>query len=219
MNERIDKVKTFSDEELGPEVQRLTNVITELEKKIKILEESYANHQHGGIDGSQILYNYPIKLNHGNYLQIGKFKITDDDYNEDNTLFWEDGNLYYRGDVTSSTGTQDVQLNSPFILGNNGTQDVTISSGSITATSSLMIVDTQNGDASDDLDTITTSNVEDGTIVVLMAESSSRTVVVKDGTGNLHTVGDMSLDNDDDTITLINVLSQWYEIARSNNAA
>lgn len=215
----LEGFTTYSEEELGQKVNELTRQVSTLEATIKSMEQKLKDHQHGGSDSTEMLYNYPIKLNTGNYLQIGKFKITDNDFNQDNSLFWEDGNLYFRGDSTGSTATQDVQLNPPFIVGNNGSVDVTIVSGSITAISSLMIVDTESAAASDDLDTITTANVESGTIIVLMAESSARTVVVKDGTGNLHTVGDMSLDNDDDTITLINVLSQWYEIARSNNAA
>ena len=51
-----------------------------------------------------------------------------------------------------------------------------------------------------------------------MAASGSRTVVVEDGT-NLKLAGDCTLDNAEDTITLIKSGSAWHEVSRSNNGA
>jgi hypothetical protein len=63
-------------------------------------------------------------------------------------------------------------------------------------------VDTQSAAASDDLDTI--SNGNEGDLIFLKAANASRTVVVKDGTGNIKTNGgvDLSLDNTDDLVLL-----------------
>jgi hypothetical protein len=56
-------------------------------------------------------------------------------------------------------------------------------------------------------------------VIILQAAHTDRTVVVKDGTGNLKLAGDFSLDNTEDTIQLIYNGSNWCEITRSNNGA
>lgn len=92
---------------------------------------------------------------------------------------------------------------------------VTIASGEITVSCPHMIVDTESAAASDDLDTITPGR--NGYRVILQAANSARTVVVKDGTGNMKLAGDMSLDNAEDTIELVFNNTDWYELSRSNN--
>jgi hypothetical protein len=99
-----------------------------------------------------------------------------------------------------------------------GPEDVTISSGVITITQGFHTVETEGAAASDDLDTINDNGIiPDFSILVLRATSVSRTVVVKDGTGNLRLAGDCTLDHSDDTITLLGNGTVWYELARSNN--
>jgi hypothetical protein len=96
--------------------------------------------------------------------------------------------------------------------------ELTIVSGAITITKSFHRVDTEGDAASDDLTTI--HGGAEGDILILRAEDSARTVVVKDGGGNLLLAGDFSLDNVQDTITLINLDgTNWGEISRSDNAA
>ncbi len=97
--------------------------------------------------------------------------------------------------------------------------ELTIASGVITVTGNYHDVDTESDGASDDLDTI--NGGIDGAILILRANNSARSVVVKDATGNIQCAGDMTLDNIQDTITLIYdaVQSAWLEIARSNNGA
>lgn len=95
--------------------------------------------------------------------------------------------------------------------------EVTISGGVITVSQTYHTVDTQGDAATDDLDTIDDSNLSNVAILVLRAESSTRSVVLKDGTGNLHLAGDCTLDHSRDTITLIGTGGVWYELARSNN--
>jgi hypothetical protein len=97
--------------------------------------------------------------------------------------------------------------------------ELTIATGAITVTGSYHDVDTEADDATDDLATI--NGGTDGMRLVLRANNSGRTVVVKDGTGNIQCAGDMSLDNIQDTIELIydGVQTAWLEIGRSDNGA
>jgi hypothetical protein len=99
-----------------------------------------------------------------------------------------------------------------------GESERTIASGVISQTQSFHTVDTEADAASDDLDTITPS-LGVCELLILRAANSARTVTLKDGTGNLKLAGDMVLDNEEDTITLVYsvALSAWLEIARSNN--
>lgn len=84
---------------------------------------------------------------------------------------------------------------------------------------SFITVDTEAAAATDDLDTINGTGVRNGQVIVLQAANSARTVVAKDGTGNLRLAGDMTLDNAEDTLTLIRRSTTWCEMARSNNGA
>lgn len=94
---------------------------------------------------------------------------------------------------------------------------VTIASGTITVTESYHEVDTEGAAATDDLDTISTDGISNGSVLVLQPASTLRTVVCKDGTGNLRLAGDFSMDGNHDTITLIKDTSFWYELSRSDN--
>jgi len=94
---------------------------------------------------------------------------------------------------------------------------VVISNGAMTAGGAYTRVDTSGAVSSDDLDTINGGVV--GQLLILRATADNRTVVVKDGTGNLNLAGDFSLDNTSDRITLLKEGSDWYEISRSDNAA
>lgn len=85
----------------------------------------------------------------------------------------------------------------------------------------VVTVDTESAAASDDLDTITLFPEREGNILILKAEDSARTVVVKNGTGNItleQTLGDFSMDSADDTITLLQVSDgSFLELSRSDN--
>ncbi len=117
------------------------------------------------------------------------------------------------GYATLSTG--DLIANGAV---NFSTGSLEIATGVVTATKSYHTIDTEASAASDDLDTI--SGGVAGDILVINAANSSRTVVVKDGTGNLQLEGDCTLDNTQDTIMLIYTSAgAWYEVSRSNNGA
>ena len=102
----------------------------------------------------------------------------------------------------------------------NGTgSELTIATGAITVTSSYHRIDTEGDAATDDLATINGGTM--GQYLTLRADNGARDVVVKDGTGNLQLEGDFTMNNVQDTITLIydSNLTAWLEVARSNNGA
>lgn len=94
---------------------------------------------------------------------------------------------------------------------------LTISTGAITVTGSTATVDTEGAAGTDDLDTI--NGGEANALLVIRAANDSRTVVCKDGTGNLSLSGDFSLTHTHDRIVLVydNALSLWVEVSRSDN--
>lgn len=100
----------------------------------------------------------------------------------------------------------------------------TIASGAITASKSHMRADTQSSAATDDLDTINFGDDADvsrvtGSMLLLRAANTARTVVVKHNTGNiwLADATDYSLDDDKKAILLVydETLGLWCEIARA----
>ena len=97
-------------------------------------------------------------------------------------------------------------------------KEITISGGVIDVTQSYHTIETEGAAATDDINTINAETLEDNTILILRATSSTRTVVLKDDVDNLRLAGDCTLDHSRDTITLIGNGGLWYELARSNNA-
>ena len=94
--------------------------------------------------------------------------------------------------------------------------EVTISSGVLTITESFHKVDTEGDASSDDVDTISGGHV--GMILVLVAHNTHRTVVLKDGTGNLLLGDDFSLDTTHDSIMLIFNGTNWHQVSTANNS-
>jgi hypothetical protein len=93
---------------------------------------------------------------------------------------------------TDPAGTKtDLKTRLASSLDNAGNLDfatsteLTISSGSITPTQNWHTVDTESDAASDDLDTIVATGVTDGFILLLRANNTARTVVIKHNTGNI----------------------------------
>lgn len=83
--------------------------------------------------------------------------------------------------ISSASAIQTGKLDFPT------SSELTISSGSITPTQNWHTVDTESDAASDDLDTIATTNVTDGFILILRINNSARSVVIKHNTGNILT--------------------------------
>jgi len=96
--------------------------------------------------------------------------------------------------------------------------ELTIATGAITPTRSHHTVDTQDDDATDDLDTINTGSVTDGCETTLRAANTGRTVVLKHSTDNILMAddADFSLDDDEKSIRLQLRGSNWHELTRSD---
>lgn len=98
-------------------------------------------------------------------------------------------------------------------------QTYTIASGVISPkyATPMIYVGTESAAATDDLDTITGGFP--GQQLIIRAENDARDIVVRDGTGNIQTVGSASqtLDGNRDTITLVYTGSEWLQLAVSQN--
>lgn len=127
----------------------------------------------------------------------------------------------YANSTTETLATREwaTDILSGIQYGGDGST-LTISSGEVTISSTYHTIDTESAASTDNLDYIYGPSFN-GQLLMLRATNSARTVVLKDGTGNLKLAGDMSLDNAEDTITLLYDLGNdlWYEISRSNNGA
>jgi len=95
--------------------------------------------------------------------------------------------------------------------------ELTISGGEVTVTSSVHTIDTESDAGTDDLDTINVTPLG-AHLLLIRAADSGRTVVCKDGTGNLNLAGDFSLTHVDDTLLLAyDGSANWNEVSRSDN--
>jgi len=113
---------------------------------------------------------------------------------------WADGNTIPEGDLNTHIRDQFIFLKENILL--EEADELTISAGgSVTATKSYHKIDTFGDAATDDLDTI--AGVAEGRILFLRAEHTDRTVVLKNGTGNLILGGDISLDDTSKHVALI----------------
>jgi len=94
--------------------------------------------------------------------------------------------------------------------------ELTIDTGAITKTKAYHFVDTESDAVTDDLDTI--SGGSDGDIIFLEAEHTDRTVILKDGTGNLLLGGDIYLTATGLVVALIynGTLTKWLPVATPN---
>ena len=117
--------------------------------------------------------------------------------------------------VTTTSVTASTQL-----IATPNTTELDIASGVVTATGTVHYIDTESDASTDDLDTI--NGGVTGQILVLSALHDDRTVVAKDGTGNLLLANDFSMDHTNDRLVLIydgtSSLNKWVELSRSSNA-
>jgi len=143
------------------------------------------------------------------------FSFTND---ADGTLLQMTGagsvDLYYAG--TKEAGTKSGGFHVENFLSMGDLSELTIATGAVTATGSFHAIDTEADASTDDLDTITFSG-QTGTMLVIEAANGTRTVVCKDGTGNLRLAGDFSLTAGSDKLTLIWNGTVWHELSRSDN--
>jgi len=125
-------------------------------------------------------------------------------------------NQILTSDGTDANWSSDINVTDATVNGKFNTSVVsqTISSGAIAYTCGHIRLDTEGSAATDDLDTISGGTVGDR--VVLIIASSTRNVVIKDGTGNiqLYDNKDILLDFTIDSIELIYDGANWLAIGR-----
>lgn len=112
---------------------------------------------------------------------------------------WADGNTIPEAQL--NTHIRDNLLFLRAYISPDASTELTIAAGTITVTQAYHSVDTAADAATDDLDTI--AGVAEGQMVILRAEHTDRTVVLKHGTGNLVLGVDISLDNTNKHVLLI----------------
>lgn len=129
----------------------------------------------------------------------------------DGTKVWKtvSGGTSTLGDNRISGGFLGLGEPEELVLDNN-------TAGAIAITQSHIEVDTNASASTGELATITGGTT--GDIVVIAANDNARTIVVKDGTGNLQLAGDFSLNHSYDQITLIRKGSVLKELSRSDNS-
>ena len=95
----------------------------------------------------------------------------------------------------------------------------TIASGSVALDGMLFQkVDTEGSASTDDLNTLTSTQAN--SFLIIGANNNARTIVIKDGGGNMLTAGDFSIDSSHDRILFeSNSGSTYVEISRSDNLA
>ncbi len=95
--------------------------------------------------------------------------------------------------------------------------ELTISSGAVTPTDSHHTIDTESDASTDDLDTLTITNLQAGSIIILSIANSARNVVIKHNTGNIITKGgeDITLDVTNDRFVGISDGTNVVEISRT----
>jgi len=112
---------------------------------------------------------------------------------------WADGNTIPEGQLNTYIRDNQLFLKENILL--EEADELTINAGAVTATKSYHAIDTEADAAEDDLDTI--AGVAEGRILYIRAEHTDRTVILKNGTGNLVLGTDIYLDNDIKHVALI----------------
>jgi len=148
----------------------------------------------------------------------------------DSLLLLNDKNLEFNRGAILSDGPTTLSLTKELfqVLGDVSIRDslqlrkseLTLDTdGEVTIDKSYHTLDTFENAASDDLIKIDGAHAFGGTILILQAAHTDRTVVLKDSAtgGNLELRGDFSLDTTDATIVLVYDGSKWREISRSHD--
>lgn len=85
--------------------------------------------------------------------------------------------------------------------------ELTIDTGVVTKTKAYHTIDTEGDGSPDDLDTI--NGGTEGDIIIVRAEHTDRTVIVKNATGNIILAADVTLDDTNKHLMLIYDGTNW----------
>lgn len=125
------------------------------------------------------------------------------------------GSVNTTSTTTISAGSGGINLAGKLILG--AQSELTIASDAITVTKTYHSVDTESDDATDDL--VTINGGAESQLLVLRANNSGRSVVLKHASGNIQCGADITLDNANDTAVLIYDGSNWLLLSYYSNGA
>lgn len=105
------------------------------------------------------------------------------------------------------------------LIGGHAPEALTISAGDITPTYAVMTIDTEGAAASDNLDHILQTNLDDGRLILIRAVNASRDVVVRHAQGGageiqLRDAANLTLAETTQWLFLERRGTSWYEIAR-----
>jgi hypothetical protein len=120
----------------------------------------------------------------------------------DETWLAADGNAHIRDNLNF--------LKANIALG--AASELTISGGIVTKTQSYHTIDTEGDGATDDLDTINGGSA--GDVLIFSPNHTDRTIVVKNGTGNILCDADITLDTSTEYVVLIYVGTNWQLLAK-----
>jgi hypothetical protein len=148
---------------------------------------------------------FKVDFQNNKALVIDRPGSTDGVYLNDAGVTYIDINGDYEGIVVPAVHTTALI----------SSRELTIAAGVILPTHLYHTVDTEADAASDDLVTITTTNLKAGDILTLKAENDARTVVIKHGTGNIYLEAavDYSLDTDKKAIQFLYTGSALIQVA------
>ena len=140
----------------------------------------------------------------------------------DSAIYHDGSNLYLKITTGNSICNGNFTMSSAKCLTTN-TATATISSGTITGTANQMIVDSEGGASTDDLDAASFEAAgTTGATFVLMTADNSRDVTIKDQDTSPFFLmpSDFTLDTTQDTCTFLAVNGQTHnsELSRSNNS-
>ena len=125
--------------------------------------------------------------------------------------------LYFDGNGAPTAAAGTATLGETGLLSQDTESELTIAAGSVTPTVSTHSIDTQADAATDNLDTIVTTNLEDGRLLLIRNNNAARLVTVRDAQGGAGQIITASGDN----VTLLGTTNymllqrrgtDWYEV-------
>jgi len=118
-------------------------------------------------------------------------------------------------DLVAKVGLLSFGPRAPLIYIAGGVVAINITTANLTLRRTRLLLDTEGTGPTDDLDTI--NGTQDGDILIIAPNADTRTIVAKDGTGNLRLAGDFAMDHTSDRLLLISDGTLLYELSRSDN--
>jgi hypothetical protein len=132
-------------------------------------------------------------------------------------MAWTNPKTWIAETLASADLNTEVRDNLNFLKANialGAFVELTIATGEVTKTQAVHTVDTQADAASDELDTI--NGGAEGEVLILIAENAARTVILKNGTGNLDIGGDVYLTDVDQPVVLVHDGTNWLLVSAPN---